>query len=120
MRPLTRFRPLLVLVAVFLMLSQLISAGATRTVVSAQPTPDRAKPSRENLAPKALGVKNAADPGDGGEADDPYARDDAFYSRRTAPTLPTTCRDGPTRNAMKAATSSRATERRNSRNNSPI
>jgi uncharacterized repeat protein (TIGR01451 family) len=86
MRPLTRFRPLLVLVAVFLMLSQLIGAGAVQSSVNESSGPDRTTADRATSAnaPKPSIRRNEADGKGKGDQDDPYARDDAFYSRRTA------------------------------------
>src|SRR5437867_10877253 len=86
MRPLTRFRPLLVLVAVFLMLSQLIGAGAVQSSVNELSSPDRTTADRGTSAnaPKPSIRRNEADGKRKGDQDDPDARDDAFYSRRTA------------------------------------
>jgi uncharacterized repeat protein (TIGR01451 family) len=86
MRPLTRFRPLLVLVAVFLMLSQLIGAGAVQSSVNESSSPDRTTADRGTSAnaPKLSIRRNEADGKGKGDQDDPDARDDAFYSRRTA------------------------------------
>src|SRR6266508_1826641 len=93
MRPLTRFRPLLVLVAVFLMLSQLIGTAGS--------APQSSAVQRATLRPLAAGddetprynPKKESDENGGGEGEregDPLERDYAFYSRRTAGDTPLT------------------------------
>src|ERR1051326_99070 len=91
MRSLTRFRPLLVLVAVFLMLSQLLSAGAVRPLVDTSAI-HMAVTGGDDETPR-YNLKKEGDADGGGEGEregDPNERDYAYYSRRTAGDTPLT------------------------------
>src|SRR5258706_5835762 len=86
MSPSTRFRRLSVLIAVLLILSQLMSAAGSARSSNNQPiASNRTATQREKPARNLFRGQSADKPNpDEAEEDDPYARDDAFYSRRTA------------------------------------
>jgi len=86
MSPSARFRPLSVLIAVLLILSQLMSAAGSARSSNNQPiASNRTATQREKPARNLFRGQSADKPNpDEAEEDDPYARDDAFYSRRAA------------------------------------
>ncbi|MFL5806528.1 MAG: hypothetical protein ACJ8CR_32975 [Roseiflexaceae bacterium] len=86
MSPSSRFRPLSVLIAVLLILSQLMSAAGSARSSTSQTSVSNHAPTQHGQPARNLFRGQSADKPNPNEAeeDDPYARDDAFYSRRTA------------------------------------
>jgi uncharacterized repeat protein (TIGR01451 family) len=83
MRSSTRFRPLLVLVAVLLMLSQAIGTANSTTRMSVVQRASKPQSANDDETPR-YNPKHEGDEEEGEREGDPLERDDFYYSRRTA------------------------------------
>src|SRR5215470_8245731 len=105
MRPLSRLRPLLVLAAVLLVLSQLAGASGSARTSASQPAAAQIAARPAKAVPRAPGstIKEEHGEGEGKIEGNPLDRDDAFYSRRTAGDHPITSDQAAVLRAQAAA-----------------